>query len=166
MKITPIEIKEYSFRKKTFGYDPREVEALKERVATALEEANSEKSRLEAQVRDMEEKLAGHLKNESLLKEAITSTQKMTMDIKDNARKEAELVIAEAQVRGDDIIRQAQSRATEINEEILRLKKQRAEFESSLKALIYYHTTQILIEEEESTKATEEANKIKYMPTS
>jgi len=166
MKITPIEIEGYTLRKKALGYDPREVESLKERAASALEESNREKTRLEEKVRELEERLSEHLANEALLKEAITTTQKMTMDIKENARKEAELIIAEAQVRGDDIIRQAQSRAGDISDEILRLKKQRAEFESSLKALLYYHTTQILIEEEESARADTEANKIKYMPTS
>ncbi len=166
MKITPIEIKGYAFRKKAIGYDPREVESLKERAAATLEEANRERGRLEEKVRELEQRLSEHLKNESLLKDAITTTQKMTMDIKENARKEGELIIAEAKVRGDDIIRQAQSRASNISDDILRLKKQRAEFESSLKALLYYHTTQILIEEEESAKADTEADKIKYMPTS
>jgi len=166
MKITPIEIEGYAFRKKAFGYDPREVESLKERAAGALEESNRDRTRLEEKVRELEERLSEHLANESLLKEAITTTQKMTMDIKENAQKEAELIIAEAQVRGDDIIRQAQTRAGDISDEILRLKKQRAEFEASLKALLYYHTTQILVEEEESARADTEANKIKYMPTS
>jgi len=165
MKITHIEIKGFAFRKKAIGYDPREVDSLKERAASALEDTNRERARLEDKVRDLETRLSEHVKNESLLKDAITSTQKITMDIKDNARKEGELIIAEAQVRGDDIIRQAQSRASNISDDILRLKKQRAEFEASLKALISYHTTQILINDEESTKAEEEANKIKYMPT-
>jgi len=166
MKITPIEIKGYTFRKKALGYDPHEVESLKERAASTLEDANREKAHLEEKVRELEARLSEHLKNESLLKDAITTAQQMTMDMKENARKEGELIIAESKVRGDDIIRQAQSRASNISDDILRLKKQRAEFEASLKALIYYHTTQILIEEEESTKADLEADKIKYMPTS
>jgi len=141
MKITPIEIEGYALRKKAFGYDPREVESLKERAASALEESNRERTRLEEKVRELEGRLSEHLANETLLKEAITTTQKMTMDIKENAKKEAELIIAESQVRGDDIIRQAQTRAGDISDEILHLKKQRAEFEASLKALLYYHTT-------------------------
>ncbi len=164
MKITPIEIKEYSFRKKALGLDPREVDSLKELAASALEDANREKARLEERVRDLEGRLREHVKNEALLKDAITTTQKMSTDIKENARKEAELIIAEAKVRGEDIIRQARSHAKEINSEIAGLKKQRAEFEASLRALLDYHTTKILIDEEEAQKAEEEANKIKYLP--
>ncbi len=164
MKMTPLEIKEYALKKKALGFDPREVEALKELAATALEEANRQKALLEQRVRELEDKLAVHLKNEALLKEAITTTQKMSMDIKNNAKKEAELIIAEAKVRGEEIVRQARTRAKEINAEIAGLKKQRAEFEASLRALLDYHTTKILIDEEESKKADEEANKIKYLP--
>jgi len=163
LRITPIEIKGYALRKKTLGYDPREVESLKDLAAGALEETNREKSYLEEKIRDLKEKLAEHQKNESLLKEAITTTQKMTMDIKENAQKEAELIIAEAKIRGEDIIRQSQTRSSEIAREILDLRKQRAEFEASLSALLDYHTTKILMSQEDSAKADTEANKIKYL---
>jgi len=164
MKITPMEIKEYSLKKKALGLDPREVETLKDMAAAALEEANRERMALGQRVRELEERLAGHMKNEALLKDAITTTQKMSMDIKDNAKKEAELIIAEAKVRAEEIIRQARDHAREIQGEIAGLKKQRAEFEASLRALLDYHTTKILIDEEESRKSDEEANKIKYLP--
>ncbi|MFQ5353841.1 MAG: DivIVA domain-containing protein [Thermodesulfobacteriota bacterium] len=162
MKITPIEIKSYALKKKAVGYDTREVESLKDLAAGALEEANREKSLLEEKVRELSEMLTNYQKNESVLKEAITTTQKMSIDIKDNAQKEAELIIAEAKVRGDDIVRQSQARSSEIAREIAGLRKQRAEFEAELKALLDYHTTKILIAEEESEKADTEADKIKY----
>ncbi|MFQ5480145.1 MAG: DivIVA domain-containing protein [Thermodesulfobacteriota bacterium] len=162
MKITPIEIKGYALKKKAFGYDTREVDSLKDLAAGALEEANREKTLLEEKIRELSEMLTHFQKNEAILKEAITTTQKMSIEIKESAKKEAELIIAEAKVRGDDIIRQSQARSTDIGKEIVGLRKQRAEFEASLSALLDYHTTKILMAEEESEKADTEANKIKY----
>lgn len=164
MKITPIEIKEYALKKKALGYDPREVERLKEMAAAALEEANGLRARLEQRLRELEDRLAVHVKNEALLKEAITTTQKMAIDLRENAKKEAELIIAEARVRAEEIVRQARDHAAGIREEISALKKQRAEFEASLKALLDYHTTKILMDEEEARRTDEEAEKVKYLP--
>ncbi len=165
MKVTPLEIRNHSFRKSALGgYDKRDVESLKETWAEALENANREIMHLEEKSRDLEDRLSEHIENENLLKEAITTTHKMAGEIKDNARKEAELIVAEARVHADEIVKQAQSRAMDINEEIMRLKKQRAEFEISIKALLDYHTTKILMEEEEWRNADEEAQKIKFLP--
>lgn len=165
MKVTPLEIRNHSFKKSALGgYDKRDVEALQETSAEALEEANRDIMHLEEKTRDLEERLAEHIGNENLLKEAITTTQKMAGDIKENARKEAELILAEARVHADEIVKQAQSRAMEINGEIMRLKQQRAEFEASIKALLDYHSTRILLEEECALNADHEADKIKFLP--
>lgn len=165
MRITPLEIRDMVFKKTALGgYDRREVESFRETMAEALEEAKREITRLEEKVRDLEEKLAEHVANESLLKETITTTQRMSGDIKENARKEAELIIAEARMRADEIVKQAQTRVTEINGEIMRLKAQRAEFESSLKAILDYHSAKLLIEEEEAERADAEAEKVKFFP--
>ena len=165
MKITPLEIRSYPLRKSLFGgLRAREVEGLKELAAGAIEDANRVIMRLEDRLRDTESRLAEHMANESLLKEAITTTQKMTGDIKAGAKKEAELIMAEARLRAEEIIRQAQSRATQIVDEIHRLRRQRAEFESSIRAIVDYHSTQLLIDEEESRKADNDSEKVKFLP--
>ncbi|HLC18333.1 MAG TPA: DivIVA domain-containing protein [Thermodesulfobacteriota bacterium] len=163
MKITPLEIRGFSFKKSIGGYNQREVDRLKEQAAEALEEANRTIMLLEERLKDTGTRLNEHIKNENLLKEAITTTHKMAGDIKEGAKKEAELTLAEAKMRAEDIIRQAQSRATKFSDEIHRLKKQRAEIESSIKAVLDYHSTKLLIEEEESQRADTEAEKIKYL---
>lgn len=164
MRITPLEIRSQSLKKGFIGYDVREVEAFKELAASALEEAAMEIMRLEERLHETEKRLTDHMENEKTLKDAITTAQKMVDDIKENARKEAELTVAEAKFHGDGIVRQAQSRATELKEEISRLKKQRVEIETSIKAILDYHSSKLLIEEDESKKADEEADKLKFLP--
>lgn len=163
MKITPLEIKNHSLKRSLIGCDRKEVEALKEMAAGALEEARNEITRLEEKLKTTEARLSEHMQNEAVLRDSITTAQRMVDDIKVNARKEAELIAAEAKIQADEIVRQAQGRARELREEILRLKHQRMELETSIKAVIDYHSTKLLLEEEEAKKADEDAEKVKFI---
>lgn len=164
MKITPMEIKSYEFKKSMRGYDPREVEVMKELAADTLEDVNRRNMYLEEKVSDLEQKLSEHISNEKTLRETLTSAQKMVEGMKANAQKEAELVLAEANVLGEEIVKQAQTRATQLQEEIARLKRQRIEMQTSIKAVIDYHSQTLLTGEEESKKADEEAEKVSVLP--
>jgi cell division initiation protein len=59
--------------------------------------------------------------------------------MKNNARKEAELIIEEAKINAQRIVDHAQSQTLQAEAEINQLKRQRAQFESSLKANIEMH---------------------------
>lgn len=162
MKITALEIRSHQIKKSIRGYDVRETDSILEMAADAIEEATRETNRLEDKLRETSERLAEHMANENILKETITSAQRMVEDLKNNARKEAELIVAEARLQGDEIVRQAHARATKVQEEIHRLKKQRMELETKIKALIDYHSTTLLMEEEDSRRADEESEKLKF----
>lgn len=163
MKITPLEIKNHTLKRSFLGYDRREAEALREVAAEALEESNRERTRLEERLKDTETRLSEHMQNESVLRDSITTAQRMVDDIKVNARKEAELIAAEARIQADGIVRQAQTRARELREDILRLRQQRIEMETSIRALIDYHSTKLLFEEDEAKKSDEDAEKVKFI---
>jgi cell division initiation protein len=162
MKITALEIRSHQIKKSIRGYDVRETDSILEMAADAIEEATRETNRLEDKLRETSERLAEHMANENILKETITSAQRMVEDLKNNARKEAELIVAEARLQSDEIVRQAHTRATKVQEEIHRLRKQKMELETKIKALIDYHSTTLLMEEEDARKADEESEKLKF----
>lgn len=164
MKITALEIRSHQLKKAMRGYDVREVESLRDLAADALEEAGREINTLEERLRNANASLAGHIANENTLRDTITTAQKMVEDLKSGARREAELILAEARLQAEDIVRQAHRRAQGLQEEIFRLRKQRAEIETQIKAIINYHSTTLLLEEEEAGKADEEADKLKFFP--
>ncbi|MEE9614708.1 MAG: DivIVA domain-containing protein [Thermodesulfobacteriota bacterium] len=163
MKITPIEIKEHHFTKKLRGYDPREVESLKETAAEALTSAMRRITSLEEDLKRMQSKLTEHEERETVLKDTITTAQRMVDDLKNNARKEGELMVAEARHQADELARQAQKRVIDIQQEILQLRKQRKELSISLKAVIDYHTNLLTLDEQESVKKDEEADKLRFI---
>ncbi len=164
MTLMPMEIKSHALKKAFFGYDMREVEVLKDLASEALEEALKRIGALEDRCNDTVRKLSEHLENERLLKEAITTAQRMVEELKGNARKEAELLVTEARIQAEEIVRQAHHRAKEIQEDIFRLKKQRIEMETALKSLIDYHSQRLVLEEDHSRKSDEDADSLAFLP--
>jgi cell division initiation protein len=63
----------------------------------------------------------------------------MVEDYKTNARKEAELLIKEAELRSDNMMREAQEKVIKIHEDIVDLKGIRRHFKEELKRLIENH---------------------------
>lgn len=163
MRFTPLEIRNHAFRKSFKGYDVKGVEELREMAADALEEAAREIMSLEEKVADLTERNRVYAANETILRETITTAQKMVEDLKTSARREADLIVAESRLAAEEIIRQAQSRASNVQEDIYRLRKQRKELEASLKAVLDYHTGIFLSEEEDARKTDEETDKLKYL---
>ncbi|OGQ47831.1 MAG: hypothetical protein A2W63_00400 [Deltaproteobacteria bacterium RIFCSPLOWO2_02_44_9] len=163
MKITPIEIKEHKFRKKLRGYDKNEVNAFIEIIAETLEESAKQINGHEEKLRNMTAKLMEHEEREKILRETITTAQKMVEDLKNNAKKEAELIISEARIQADELIKKAHERVVKIQDEIYKLKKQRMEIQSSIKSTLEYHANLLAMEGQEASKGDAEDDRLKFI---
>ncbi len=76
---------------------------------------------------------------EKELHDTLISAQRITEEMKNNAQREAGLIIEEAKLNAQKIIQNGQSRALQMEAEINQLKRQRAQFEASIKATIEMH---------------------------
>ncbi|MBI5874645.1 MAG: DivIVA domain-containing protein [Deltaproteobacteria bacterium] len=163
MKITPIEIKEHKFKKTFRGFDPHEVKALTDIVAETLEEAARHNNGLEEKLKGMAARLVEHEEREKILRETITTAQKMVEDLKNNARKEAELIISEAKIQADAMMKKAHERAVQIQGEIFQLKKQRLEMQTSIKTILEHHANLLSLGGQEAAKQDAEDDKLKFI---
>jgi cell division initiation protein len=139
MKITPIDISGHRFAKRMRGYDPEEVRSFLNLVSSEFEnlviESNSLKERLaqiEASVVDLKER-------ERILKDTLLMAQKLAEDIKEEARKEAALIIKEAEFRSGQIIDQAARKAGELEGVIRSLRVERDAFELRVRSTVEQH---------------------------
>ena len=96
-----MEIQNHAFSSKWKGYDPEEVKHFLFAIAEDFEnliEQNHRMAReldlLSARVKDMESR-------EKVLKDTLVMAQKVKSEIHENAEKEAELIIKEAQLKAD-----------------------------------------------------------------
>src|SRR5437016_4086684 len=102
MKLTPLDIQQKTFKKVRFGgVDAAEVQKFLAAAAQALEDATRELHRLQETLRQKDAQLAEHREREQILQSTLTTAQKITDDLKATSRKEAELLLSDAELQGE-----------------------------------------------------------------
>jgi cell division initiation protein len=76
------------------------------------------------------------------------TAQQMVEDYKTNARKEAELLVREAELRSDSLLKEAQEKVIKIHEDIVDLKGIRRHFKEEVKRLVENHLKMIEFDKE------------------
>jgi cell division initiation protein len=135
-KITPLEIHGRTFTRKWRGVDPVEVESFLAMIAEELEDSKRIRSELESRVRKLEAENAEHRERERTLRDTLLSAQRASDDIRGAARKEAELIVQQAQDSSERLTHHALQRSAEIEKAIQDLKLQRAHFRLQMEKLI------------------------------
>lgn len=139
MRITPLDIQQKQFPMKIRGFDVEEVYAFLEVIREEMEDLLRENASLKESVQRYENQLKEHKDMETTLKETLMTAQQMVDDYKTNARKEAELVVKEAELKADSILKEAQEKVIKIHEDIVDLKGIRRHFKEEIKRLVESH---------------------------
>ncbi|MDA8171503.1 MAG: DivIVA domain-containing protein [Nitrospiraceae bacterium] len=155
MRITPLDIQQKQFPVKFRGFEMDEVYAFLELVREEMEELMRENSSLKETVSRLDNQLKDYKNMETSLKDTLMTAQQMVDDYKANARKEAELVLRESEIKAEEMLRDAQERVVKIHEDIVDLKGIRRHFKEELKRLIQNHLQ--LIEFDREREGEDEA---------
>lgn len=139
MKLTPIDIVQQQFRKTLFGVDPKEVESFLNLVAEHMSELGHENNEFRLKQRRLEQELHEHRDREEALREAMLTAQRAIDDIREQAKKEAQLVVSEAELRAEKIVHHAHSRVTKIVDEINELRRQKVRAIEELRGILETH---------------------------
>lgn len=139
MKITPLDITQKRFPRALRGYDRQEVEAFLSLVASEFEELVRDVQSLRSDVSRMDEEIAEFRSRERALQETMVTAQKACQDIRESARKEAEITLAEAELQGERIVQGAHAKFLRIVDDISELKRQRAAFEAQVRSVVDSH---------------------------
>jgi cell division initiation protein len=140
MRITPLDIQQKQFPMKFRGFDVEEVYAFLEVVREEMEELLRENASLKESVQRSENSIREYKDMESTLRETLMTAQQMVEDYKTNSRKEAELLIKEAELKAESMIGEAQEKVIKIHEDIVDLKGIRRHFKEEMKRLIESHS--------------------------
>jgi cell division initiation protein len=139
MNVTPLDITQKHFRKTFRGYDPEEVEAFLALVAAEFEGLVKETMVLREDNQRKAEDIAEYRSRERALHETLVTAQKASGEIRDSARKEAEITISDAELQAEKIVQNAHSRFLRIVDDINELKRQRVQFETNVRTLAESH---------------------------
>ncbi len=163
MNITPLDIQQQKFKTRIRGFDIREVDAFLEQVAGAFESLQKTHKTMQEEVRRLELEIQGYRKREETFKRALLNSQKVLDQMKDNARKSAELIIAEAEVKAEKILNNAHNRLAQLHEDISELKRQRTQIEVQIGSIVEAHSKLLELSKEGAKAMDEEDAKLKLL---
>ncbi len=166
MKLTPIDIQQQQFKVKFRGFDVREVDLFLEQMADAFEALQVKNENLRNEIKRIELESKGYKEREETFKRAMLNSQKVLEQMKVNARKSAELVIADAEVKAEKILNRAHNRLAQLHEDIAELKRQRMQIEVQIRSVIEGHSKLLEIGKEEAQTLDEEDAKLKLLKQS
>jgi cell division initiation protein len=107
MSLTPVEIMHMTPGKGLFGYKRAQTDRLLSEVAASFEDVWRERADLADKIDQLEADLVRFRELESLLRTTLVSAERASAEMKEQARKEAELIVTEAHAEARSVKRQA-----------------------------------------------------------
>jgi len=148
MNITPLDIQQQQFKGKMLGgLDPNDVDAFLQIVAAEMESLIRENTELKEQAKKVSLHLEELSQREVTLRDTMLAAQKVTEEMKANAQKEANLIVSEAELRGERIVAEAENRLLQLNNQIHEVRRLKLQFETNLKSLLEAHLKMLSLEE-------------------
>jgi len=166
MKITPIEIQQQQFKVRFRGFDVREVDRFLEQMTDTFELLQQENENAQNEIRRIKLESQGYKEREETFKRAMLNSQKVLDEMKENARKSAELIVANAELKAEKILNRAHKRLAQLHEDIAELKRQRMQIEVQIRSIIEAHTKLLEIGNEGMKDMDEEDAKLKLLKQS
>ena len=107
MTITPVELHHVDLRRGVRGYRRSAVDRLLEEIAESFEEVWRERAEYADRIEQLQSELARHRDLETLLRTTLVSAEKSAHELRDQARREAQLLVDEAHAEARAVTRAA-----------------------------------------------------------
>ena len=125
MPLTPVEIRHVALRRAWLrGYRRPGVDQLLEEIADSFEEVWRERADLSDRMEELEAEAVKHRELEALLRSTLVSAERASQDMKEQARREADLIVQEAHAEGRRITREAAAEKRRLEEDTVRIRAQ------------------------------------------
>jgi cell division initiation protein len=136
MKLTPLDIKKQEFKKVMRGYDTIEVDTFMDMMASEFEELLKQQNDLRDKVVEFETQLKDYKQIEKTLHQTLLQAQEATSKTYESARKEAELITREAELKATRLLAQANTDLRNLTNEVGQLKARKDSLIGRLRILL------------------------------
>lgn len=132
MPLTPVEIRHIELRRAWLrGYRRKPVDQLLEEIASSFEEVWRERADLSDRLEELEAEAVKHRELEALLRSTLVSAERAAQDMKEQARRESDLIVQEAHAEARRVTRESVAEKRRLEEDVVRIRAQlRASYES------------------------------------
>jgi cell division initiation protein len=122
MAYAPVELKHVRFKRGLFGYRRSQVNQTLDEVAESFEVVWRERADYADRIEHLQEELRRHRELETLLRSTLTTAEQSAHELKDQARREAALVLEEAHSEARQITQGARAERERLHAETRRVK--------------------------------------------
>lgn len=107
MALTPVEIRHVALGRGLRGYKRSAVDELLEDVSMSFEAVWRDRADLQDKVEALETELVRFKELEALLRQTLVSAERASHEVRDQAKREASLIVNEAHAEAREVTRQA-----------------------------------------------------------
>lgn len=136
MKILPMDVQRQTFGLRMRGFDQEEVRTYLTIVAEEVAALQGERDSLSQEVQTLRAMVEDHRQRENILKNTLLTAQRVSEEIKENARRHAENVVKEAELQADKLLELAQRRAYDVEKAILDLRSYQTGLRTEIRSFI------------------------------
>jgi len=122
MALTPVEIRHVKLRRGFYGYRRGPTDRLHEEIVESFEEVWRERADLQDKLERMESDIARYRDLETLLRKTLVSAERSAQELKDQARREADVFLTEAHAEARLIKQQALAEREHLRGEASRIR--------------------------------------------
>lgn len=133
MFITAAEITNKEFKKGLRGYNIDEVDEFLDKIAEDYESIYKENSLLKEKMQSLDEKISHYTKMENTIKDTLLLAQNASEQAKENAKKESQFVVKNANDAAQKIIDKAHSDVIQITDEFENVKQEFSKFRTKFR---------------------------------
>jgi cell division initiation protein len=121
MGYTPVELRHVKVGRSFFGYNRGRVEQLLDEVADSFEVVWHDRGELTDRVEELQRELVDLRAREQLLSQTLVAAEQAGVEMREQARREAEVIVAEAHHEARSVARSAQADRDRLIAEALRV---------------------------------------------
>ena len=153
MSMTPLDIQQKRFPTAWRGLDKAEVDRFLHLAASEFEALIREVNELREEQSRTKRLLDEYQARDEAIKETMITAQRVTEEITDNAKKEADIIMGRAELEAEKLLEGAQARLTELLRDIGEAKRQRVQLLSELSGVLETHQKLIALARAEEDAA-------------
>lgn len=145
--LTPLDIRRFDFGSALRGYDKARVDEFRDQVANEVEYLLKQVQDFEAKARGFHEQLRAFRERDKALNEALISAQQLRAEVREQAEREAQLVIREARAQGERLVDEARADVRRLEAEREALARRRQAYLTHMRIAAERHLAEILAAE-------------------
>jgi len=136
MKLSPLLIKKQEFTKSLRGFDPEEVQAFLDKIASDVDSLLRENESLKEEVESLNQRVTEFRSIEKNLQSTLLKAQESSSKAIESSKKQTNLMIKEAEIKASQILESAKQETNDIRNAVVNLREEKDLIVAKLKAIV------------------------------